>query len=81
MKKLSINLNFLTGDLPDWIMNHPHLMDWNPTALIFNQMEKGIDSEGKNVGFDNEPKNFDEYYKKFPLFKKKYELAEESTEG
>lgn len=80
MKRLSINLNFLTGDLPDWIMDHPHLLDWNPEALIFNQMEKGLDSEGKNVGFANEPKNFEFYYAKFPLFRNKYELAEESTE-
>lgn len=79
MKKLGLNLNFMTGDIPKWILCHPHLIDWNPEAMIFNQMEKGINSEGKNVGFDNDdPSIFDKYYEYFPKFKNKYELEEES---
>ena len=79
MKKLGLNLNFMTGNIPMWILCHPHLMDWNPEPMIFNQMEKGIDSEGKNVRFDNDdPSIFDKYYEYFPKFKEKYELEEES---
>lgn len=81
MKKLAINLNFFVGTLPQWILNHPHLMDWSPETFILNQMEKGINSKGENVGFDNKASEmYEEYYKKFPKFKEKYELEEESKE-
>ena len=76
MKKLSVNLNFFTGNLPDWMLYHPHLIDWDPEILIYNQKEEGLNSEGKMVGFDNEPSTFDEYFKAFPKFKEKYELKE-----
>ncbi len=77
MKRLSINLNYLTGKLPDWILYHPHLMDWYPEILIFNQMEYGVNSDGKAVKFDNEPKNFEYYYEAFPKFRSKYEFNDE----
>ena len=76
MKQLSVNLNFFTGNLPDWMLYHPHLIDWDPEILIYNQMEKGLNSEGKMVRFDNEPSTFDAYFKAFPKFKEKYELKE-----
>lgn len=76
-KKLSINLNFFTGKVPNWIKYHPHLMDWDPTILVFNQMENALNSEGKVVRFDDAPKNFDDYYLAYPLFKSKYELKDE----
>lgn len=76
MKMLSINLNFFTGDLPEWIMYHPHLIEWNPEVLVYNQMENGFNSEGKMVRFDNEPTTFDEYFKAFPKFKDKFKLNE-----
>ena len=76
-KQFSINLNFLTGNLPDWVKYHPHLLDWNPEAMIFNQMEKGVDSDGNKVGFSNEPANFEYYYTAFPKFREKYEFDEE----
>lgn len=47
MKRLSVNLNFFTGNLPDWMLYHPHLIDWDPEILIYNQMEKGLNSEEK----------------------------------
>ena len=34
---LRLNLNFLTGKLPDWLLYHPHFLDWAPDLLIFNQ--------------------------------------------
>lgn len=55
MEQLSLNLNFFTGRIPDWILYHKHLKCWNPYTLIFNQMDNGKDSSGKPVGFSNEP--------------------------
>lgn len=79
-KKLSLNLNFFTGLLPDWILYHPYLIEWIPDILIFNQQEKGFDSNGKAVGFTNVPKTFDYYYEKYPGYREKYEFKEEITE-
>ncbi len=77
---LRLNLNFLTGDLPDWLLYHPHLLDWVPDLLIFNQQEKGLNSAGEAVRFDNEPNTFDYYYDVFPGTREKYELKDELTE-
>ena len=55
LENLALNLNFLTGNLPDWILYHKNLKCWDPYTLIFNQYENGKDSTGKRVGFDNEP--------------------------
>lgn len=77
MKHLAINLNFFTGNLPDWILYHPNLLMWYPESLIFNQQETGRDSEGNAVRFDNEPKNFEYYYSVFPGMREKYEFNEE----
>lgn len=55
LEQLSINLNFLTGNLPDWILYHPNLRCWDPYTLVFNQYESARDSRGRNTGFDNEP--------------------------
>ena len=77
---LRLNLNFLTGDLPEWLLYHPHFMDWAPDLLIFNQQEKGVNSAGEAVRFDNEPKTFDYYYDVFPGTREKYELKDEITE-
>lgn len=62
----SINLNFLTGTMPDWILFHPHLIDWIPEPMVFNQWVGGKNSQGNPVGFDNIKNNpdfgFDYYY-------------------
>ena len=34
MKKLSLNLNFLNGKLPDWILYHPYLSFWDPFTMM-----------------------------------------------
>ena len=52
-RQFSINLNFLTGPLPKWILFHPFFVEWNPETMVFNQQEKGIDSKGNKVGFNN----------------------------
>lgn len=49
----SINLNFLTGPMPNWIMFHPYFVEWNPGSMVLNQQEKGKNSDGVIVGFDN----------------------------
>ncbi len=74
---LKLNLNYFTGKLPDWLRFHPHLLEWIPEILIFNQYEKGINSAGEAVGFDNIEPTFDYYYDVFPGMREKYELKEE----
>lgn len=77
MKHLAINLNFFTGNLPDWILYHPNLLMWYPESLVFNQQETGRNSDGNAVRFDNEPKSFEYYYSVFPGMREKYEFNEE----
>jgi len=77
MKRLSLNLNFFTGKLPEWVLYHPYLLDWFPESLIYMQKENGIDSNGKLVKFDNEPTDYEYYYNFFPGYREKYEIKEE----
>lgn len=79
-KQLSLNLNFFTGNLPDWLLYHPRLLDWYPELLIFNQQEQGKNSLGEVVRFDNAPTNFEYYYEAFPGTREKYEFKEEISE-
>lgn len=61
IKRFSINLNRLTGELPEWLLHHPAL-DWmDPFTQVFTQ--EGKDQDGKLAGFTNEPVNLDEYYR------------------
>ena len=61
IKRFSLNLNRLTGELPEWLLHHPAL-DWmDPFTLVFTQ--EGKDQDGKLAGFTNEPVNLDEYYR------------------
>lgn len=52
-RQLSLNQNFFTGEVPNWILFHPHLVEWNAPTLIFNQQPKGKNSDGAAVGFSN----------------------------
>ena len=61
----SINLNYLTGSLPDWILYHPYLMNWSPSILIFNQ-EIYPNKNGTLPGFDNVPVSPDYWYELYP---------------
>lgn len=56
----AINLNRLTGKIPDWMLYHPKLDLWFPFSLVFLQEGKTID--GLSAGFTNEPANMDYYY-------------------
>ena len=67
MKKLSLNLNFLNGKLPDWILYHPYLSFWDPFTMIFQQELSTTASKAKNTKgevitkFSNEPTNLSNY--------------------
>lgn len=84
---LYLNLNFLTGKVPNWILFHPHLIDWYPESMVFTQ-EEGKNSNGEVVGFSNVPMDFEYFYGKiandqnaaFPKYYGKY-VKEEETAG
>lgn len=67
MKKLSLNLNFMNGKLPDWILYHPYLSFWDPFTMIFQQELSTTSSKAKNTKgevitkFSNEPTNLSNY--------------------
>lgn len=77
MKDLRLNLNYFTGKLPEWILYHPHLLDWTPESYIFTTQDKGITSNGSYCGFTNVPVDFEYYYKFFPGYKAKYYVEAE----
>lgn len=77
MKNLRINLNFMTGELPNWLLYHPHLLDWGAEVLIYPQQEKAVDSNGDVVGFGNVPATPEYYFEAYPLYRNKYEYNEE----
>ena len=77
MKRLTLNLNFFTGKLPDWLLYHPHLLDWFPESLIYMQQVNAYDSNGKSAKFDNEPTDYEYYFNFFPDYREKYEIKEE----
>lgn len=97
MKKLSLNLNFLTGELPDWILYHPYLSFWDPFTMIFQQELSTTSSKAKNTKgevitkFSNEPTNLsnyglDEYGKPKTSYYEMYplrkpQITDESEEG
>lgn len=61
MKSLSLNLNFLTGKLPKWILYHPYLTYWNPFSMIFTQETDAINTDKEKAGFEAEPTNLSNY--------------------
>lgn len=83
---LYLNLNFLTGKVPNWILFHPHLIDWYPESMVFTQ-EEGKNSNGEVVGFSNVPMDFEYFYGKiandqnaaFPKYYGKYVMEEETA--
>ena len=77
MKRLTLNLNFFTGKLPEWMLYHPHLLDWFPESRIYMQQVNAYDSDGKPSKFDNEPTDYEYYFKFFPGYREKYEIKEE----
>lgn len=96
-RQLSLNLNFLTGEVPKWILFHPHLVEWNAPTMIFNQQPKGKNSDGAAVGFSNmteDSYSYDYYYGTsdpgsnwevsgvaYPLYYRKYVAAGDINEA
>lgn len=96
-RQLSLNLNFLTGAVPKWILYHPHLVEWNAPTMIFNQQPKGKNSDGAAVGFSNmteDSYSYDYYYGTsdpgnkwevpgvaYPLYYRKYVAAGDIDEA
>ena len=72
----ALNLNYFTGEIPEWILYHPQLFFWNPGLLVFNQNQKYMDKEGNPVGFTNIPATLDYYYEIYPEQKNLDEEAE-----
>lgn len=71
-KFFAINLNLLEGEIPEWILYHPHLGEWDAETLVFNQSSEINNLQGKRPGFSNVPENLDYYYKAYPLKKPDY---------
>ena len=70
MEFLRIGLNYFTGKLPKWLLEHPNLGCWAPEVLVFNQAGTNCkDSDGNTPGFDNIPSFND--IPRCPLFDKK----------
>ena len=63
IKSLTLNLNFITGKLPNWLVFHPYLIDWYPESMVFQQ-ETGKNSAAKDAGFDEVPMDFEYFYGK-----------------
>lgn len=96
-RQLSLNLNFFTGKVPNWIIFHPHLVEWNAPTMIFNQQPKGKNSDGVAVGFSNmteDSYSYDYYYGTsdpgsqwevrgvaYPLYYRKYVAAGDINEA
>ena len=75
-KLLTMNLNRLSGELPDWLLYHPCLDLWVPDALVFPQ--DGGDAQGNACGFSNTPANLDYYYAEY--VNKRYNPKNNTTE-
>ena len=96
-RQLSLNLNFFTGEVPKWILFHPHLVEWNAPTMVFNQQPKGKNSDGAAVGFSNmteDSYSYDYYYGTsdpgskwevpgvaYPLYYRKYVAAGDINEA
>ena len=76
-KRFAINLNRLSGELPDWLLYHPALDWWVPYSLVF--MQEGRAKDGTQAKFDNEPVSLN-YYDDIYTTKTRPTDEEESTE-
>ena len=65
-KGFTVNLNYLHGEIPNWVLLHPQMADWKSFTFIFTQEDAKSDTKGNLPGFVNIPKDFEEYYKLYP---------------
>ena len=80
LRVLRLNLNFLSGEIPAWLLYHPRLMEWSAESLIYFQQESSVDSNGSRVGFSNEPTSREYYFQAYPLMRGRYEFNDEIEE-
>ena len=59
-KGFTVNLNYLHGEIPNWVLLHPQMADWNSFTFIFTQEDAKSDTKGNLPGFVNIPKDFEE---------------------
>lgn len=71
LQMFSINLNFLTGPIPDWLLYHPRFANFAPFMLVTPQESGGYDPQGKVPGFSNEPDNLEYFYEFYPAARPK----------
>ncbi|MBR5819471.1 MAG: hypothetical protein IKY50_05660 [Alistipes sp.] len=77
IRTLRLNLNFMTGELPEWLLYHPNLMEWAAEVLVYPQQEKSYNSAGEVVGFSNTPTSREYYFEAYPLYRSRYEFNDE----
>ena len=77
LKMFTINLNRLTGPLPEWLLYHPSLDWWDPGTLIFTQ--EGKDGLGNLAGFSNQPANMNYYYEVYTKKKQASVVGDDGT--
>lgn len=77
LKMFTINLNRLTGPLPEWLLYHPSLDWWDPGTLIFTQ--EGKDELGNLAGFSNQPANMNYYYEVYTKKKQASVVGDDGT--
>lgn len=63
----AFNLNRMYGDLPEWVLIHPNLTDWEPYSLCYPQ--EGRASNGRAAVFNNVPVNMDYYWSFYDGYK------------
>ncbi len=96
-RTLALNLNFFTGQVPKWLLYHPHAVEWSPAVMVYNQQGRGKNTSGQAVGFSNmseEAYVYDYYYGTqdpgnnsrvsgvaYPLYYRKYVAAGDVDEA
>ncbi|MCQ2134985.1 MAG: hypothetical protein MJY88_08455 [Bacteroidales bacterium] len=71
-KFFAFNLNRMYGNVPDWILYHPNLVDWEPYLLCYPQ--EGRASNGRAAFFNNVPTNMDYYWKFYEGYKEHVDI-------
>lgn len=67
--KFGLNRNLLYGDVPDWMLYHPFLMEWLPDLMVFDQDEETKTIDGRIPELTGIPVDPNYYYEVYPLKK------------
>lgn len=68
----AFNLNRMYGELPEWVLYHPNLTDWEPYTLCYPQ--EGRASNGTYASFSNVPVNMDYYWNFYDGYKEHVDI-------